>query len=111
VLLRKFNKCNTDVKLCLFKAYCTFYGICYLYNVTVMQRFEAAYVKCVKNVFWFIYARLDIIPSMFFFIWVFLQLALSFTMPGEDLLPAFRVIIASSHHYSVIRLVHAFCAF
>jgi len=22
VLLRKFNKCNTDVKLCLFKAYC-----------------------------------------------------------------------------------------
>jgi len=85
--------CNTDVKLCLFKAYCmSFYGMdtWHLYNVTVMQRFEAAYVKCV-NMF-FGYARLDSVTSMFF-IWFFLQLALSFTMPGVDLLPAFRVIM------------------
>jgi len=58
--------------------------------VTVMQRFEAAYVKCVKMFFY--YARLDSVTSMFF-IWVFLQLAVSFTMPGIDLLPAFRIII------------------
>jgi len=58
--------------------------------VTVMQRFEAAYVKCV-NMF-FGYARFDSVTSMFF-IWFFLQLALSFTMPSVDLLPAFRVII------------------
>jgi len=45
VLISKFNEYNTDVKLCLFKAYCMcFYGMatCHLYNVTVMQRFEAA---------------------------------------------------------------------
>jgi len=41
---------------------------------------------------YFVYARLDNVTSMFF-IWVFLQLVLSFTMPGVDLLPAFRVII------------------
>jgi len=55
------------------------------------QRFEAAYVQCVK-MFFGLYARLDIVTSMFF-IMVFLQLALSFTMSGVDLLPAFRVII------------------
>jgi len=51
VFLRKFKKINIDVKLCLFKAYCmSFYSMAtwHLYNVTVMQRFEAAYVKCVK---------------------------------------------------------------
>jgi len=57
-----------------------------------VQRFEAAYVKCVK-LFFGLYARLDIVTSMFFFIWVFLQLALSFTISGVDLVPAFRVII------------------
>jgi len=44
VLLRKLNKCNTDVKFCLFKAFCvSFYGMAtwHLYNATVMQRFEA----------------------------------------------------------------------
>jgi len=70
----------------------SFYGMatCHLYYVTVMQRFDTAYVKCVKMFFG--YARLDNVTSMFF-IWVFLQLALSFTVPGVDLLPAFRVII------------------
>jgi len=52
VLLSKFNKCNTDVKLCLFKAYCmSFYVMAtwHLFHVTVMERFEAAYVKwCVE---------------------------------------------------------------
>jgi len=61
---------------------------CHIYIVTVKQRFEAAYVEYVKMLF-FRYARLD----MYFCIWVFLQLALSFNMPGVDLLPAFRVII------------------
>jgi len=53
--LRKLNKCNTDVKLCLFKAYCiSFYDMAtwHLHNVTLMQRFEASYVKCVKMFFW-----------------------------------------------------------
>jgi len=59
-------------------------------NVTVMQRFEAAYVRCVKILF--VYARIYSVTSMFF-IWVFLQLALLFTMPGVDWLPPFRVII------------------
>jgi len=70
----------------------SFYGMAtwHLYNVTVKQRFEAAYVKCVK--LFFSYARLDSVTSVFF-IWVFLKLTLSFTMPGVDLLPAFRVII------------------
>jgi len=85
----------TDVKLCFFKAvFLCLYSMAnptwQLYNVTVMQMFEAAYVNCVKM---FVgYARLDNVTSMFF-IWVFLQLVLSFTMPGVDLLPAFRVII------------------
>jgi len=38
VLLRRFKKCNTDVKLCLFKAYCvSLYDMAtwHLYNVTV----------------------------------------------------------------------------
>lgn len=56
VLIRKFSKCSRDVKLCLFRAYCTqFYGAALWerFNITVRQRFEAAYVKCVKMFFWF----------------------------------------------------------
>jgi len=62
----------------------------HLHIVTIMQRFEAAYVKCVKM--FFVYARLDNVTSTLK-IWVFQQLALLFTMPGVDLLPRFRVII------------------
>jgi len=40
-------------------------AIWHRYNVTVMQRFEAAYVKCLKMFFG--YARLDSATSMFFF--------------------------------------------
>jgi len=44
----------------------SFHGMAtwHLYNVTVMQRFEAAYVKCVKM--YFGYARLDSVTSVFF---------------------------------------------
>ena len=67
VLIRKFGKCSRDVKLCLYRAYCMqFYGagLWKSYNVTVMKRFEAAYVKCVKMFFGF--ARLDSVTAMFY---------------------------------------------
>jgi hypothetical protein len=54
LLMRKFSQCSKDVKLSLFKAFCmNFYGDCLWnrYNVTVIRRFEAAYIKCVKC-FW-----------------------------------------------------------
>jgi hypothetical protein len=66
VLIRKFGKCSQDVKLCLFRAYCIqFYGagLWETFNITVMKRFEAAYVKCVKMFFGF--ARLDSVTAMF----------------------------------------------
>jgi len=47
-VIKLIQKCNTDVKLFLFKAYCmSLYGMAtwHLYNVPVMQRFEAAYVQ------------------------------------------------------------------
>ena len=55
VLIRKFSRCSRDVKLCLFRTYCVnFYGIALWkqYNVTVIKRVEAAYVKCIKMLFW-----------------------------------------------------------
>jgi len=68
VLLRKFNKCSLAVKLCLFRAHCRpiqFYGASLWdsFNKTVMKRFEAAYIKCVKVFFGF--ARLDSVTCMF----------------------------------------------
>lgn len=54
VLLRKFGKCNIDVKLCLFKTYCmNLYGaaLWHNFNVSVMYKLQAAYVKCVKIFF------------------------------------------------------------
>ena len=47
-LIRKFIKCSTDVKKCI-----NFYGIALWdnYRVTEMNKFEAAYVKCVKMFF------------------------------------------------------------
>jgi hypothetical protein len=54
LLKRKFSQCSKDVKLSLFKAFCmNFYGDCLWnrYNVTVIKRFEAAYIKCVKMFF------------------------------------------------------------
>jgi len=66
VLIRKFSKCSRSVKLCLFRAYCIqFYGagLWECFNITVMKRFEAAYIKCVKMFFDF--ARLDSVTAMF----------------------------------------------
>ena len=56
MLIRKFSKCDVNVKLCLFRAYCTqFYGCSTWkrFKITVMRRFEAAYVKCIKSFFGF----------------------------------------------------------
>jgi hypothetical protein len=106
VLLRKFNKCNTDVKLCLFKTYCmSFYGIAtwHHYNVTVMMRFEAAYIKCVKMFFG--YARLDSVTSMFF------DLGLPTVGTIFHNARCRFAACVSSHDNSIIRLVHAICAF
>jgi len=56
MLIRKFSKCDINVKLCLFPAYCAqFYGCSTWkrFKVTVRRRFEAAYVKCIKCLFGF----------------------------------------------------------
>jgi hypothetical protein len=53
-LIRRFSKCSTAVKICLFKAYCiNFYGIALWkrHDVTVMRKFQAAYNKYVKLFF------------------------------------------------------------
>ena len=42
MLIRKFSKCDINVKLCLFRAYCTqFYGC------STWKRFTVAVIKCV----------------------------------------------------------------
>jgi hypothetical protein len=54
LLMRKFSQCSKDVKLSLFMSFCmNFYGDCLWnrYNVTVIKRFEAAYIKCVRMFF------------------------------------------------------------
>ena len=64
--LRKFSKCSQAVQLCLCRAHCIqFYGasLWERFNKTVMKRFEAADVKCVKMFFGF--ARLDRVTAMF----------------------------------------------
>ena len=48
MLIRKFSKCDMNVKLCLFRAYCT-----QCYGCSTWKRFKAAYVKCVKSFFGF----------------------------------------------------------
>lgn len=55
-LMRKFSKCSSSVKVCLFKAYClNVYGmpIWNCYNATVFKKLEAAYIKCIKLFFKF----------------------------------------------------------
>jgi len=67
MLIRKFSKCSRDVKMCLFRAYCTeFYGaeLRKCFRTSVLQCFEAAYVKCVKMLFGF--ARKDSVTAMFY---------------------------------------------
>ena len=54
ILIRKFGRCSRNVKLCLFRAHClSFYGAALwnCYNVTVLHKLEAAYVKCTKMFF------------------------------------------------------------
>ena len=66
VLIRKFSNCSRAVKLCLFRAHCIcFYGAALWdnFHVTVINRLEAAYVKCVKMFFGF--ARRDSVTAMF----------------------------------------------
>lgn len=66
VLIRKFSKCSHDIKLCLFRTYCTnFYGAALWeqYNATTMKRLEAAYIKCIKMFFG--YDRLYSVTTMF----------------------------------------------
>ena len=102
VLIRKFGKCSRQVKLCLFRAYCIqFYGagLWETFNITVMNRFEAAY--CVKLFFGF--ARLNIVSAMF----------------CELGLPTFKTIVhnakfnisicAKLHNNLLVRLVSDIC--
>ena len=106
VLIRKFSKCSRNVKLCLFRTYCTnFYGAALWkqYNVSVLKRFEAAYVKCIKMFFG--YDRMYSVTAMFV----------------ELGLPVFSTILhnakcnlvasISVHANSLVRLVHAVCAY
>ena len=106
VLICKFSKCSTEVKLSLFRTYCTnFYGAALWkkYNATTMKRLEAAYVKCVKMFFG--YDRLYSVTNMF----------------CELGLPVFGTILhnakcnfsscLSAHVNAVVRIVHTGCVF
>ena len=103
-LIRKFAKCSTDVKKCLFRAYCiNFYGIALWdnYHVAVINKFEAAYVKCIKMFFG--YGRRDSATGMFFTL----------------CLPTFNTIIHNAklkfdlslkgHENLLVKMVHAVC--
>ena len=106
VLIRKFSKCSRDIKLCLFRAYCTnFYGIALWkqYSASVIKRLEAAYVKCIKMFFG--YDRLHSVTDMF----------------CELKLPVFGTIFhnakynffvsISTHTNALVRIVHDVCAY
>jgi len=74
----------------------------WLHGIFIMSPFEATYVKCVKMFFG--YARLDIVPSMFFY--------LGLPTIGTNIHNArgrFAACFLSQHNS--IRLAHAFCAF
>ena len=102
--IRKFTKCSTDVKKCPFRAYCiNFYGNALWDNchVTVMNKFEAAYVKCIKMFFG--YGRRDSATGMFFTL----------------RLPTFNTIIHNAklkfdlsvkgHENLLVKVLHAVC--
>lgn len=64
-LIRKFHMCSKRVKILLFKSFCLcFYGIALWksFNVTCINRFKAAYHRCIKIFFGF--ARRDSISSI-----------------------------------------------
>jgi len=104
MLLRKFSKCSLAVKLCLFRAHCIQCDGASLWDrfiKTVMKRFKAAYVKCVKVLFWS--AMLDSVTSMF----------------CELGLPTFNTVLhnaklslnnfAKSHTNIIVRLTYEIC--
>ena len=66
-LIRRFAKCSYQVKLCLFRAYCmNFHGVALWnhYSGYVIQKFQAAYNKCIK--LFFGYERRDSMTGVFF---------------------------------------------
>ena len=104
VLIRKFSKCSRDVKLCLFKTYCTnFYGIelWSRYSNAVIKRMQAAYVKCIKMFFGF--EKRQNVSEMF----------LTLGLPTFDTLRynAKRRFInrTAVHNNSVVTVVHNVC--
>jgi len=68
VLLRKFNKCNTYVKLFLFKAYCmSLYGMA-IHGILIMSPLcRGLRLRMSRVNMFFGYARLDSVTSMFFY--------------------------------------------
>jgi hypothetical protein len=54
ILIRRYSKCSTAVKLLLFKAYCLCLydvGIWRNYSVTVFNKLRSGFNKCVKMFF------------------------------------------------------------
>ena len=65
-LCRKFSNCSMEVKITLFRTYClSFYcmSLWERFHKKVLNRIEAAYVKCVKMFFGF--ERLHSVTAMF----------------------------------------------
>jgi len=55
MLVSRFCKCSTNVKLKLFKYYClSMYdlGLWEHFTVTTFNKFRSCYNKCIKNFFW-----------------------------------------------------------
>jgi len=56
ILISRFRCCSWNVKIRLFKAYCTcFYnlGLWRTFNMTTLRRFHSCYNKCLKRFFGF----------------------------------------------------------
>ncbi len=104
-LLRKFAKCSTEVKICLFKAFCiNFYGMSLWnrYNATVFQALESAYVKCIKM--FFQYDKRHSVTA------IFMELGLP-TLTTLLFNAKFRQSATSRSHDNVlVSYVHGICA-
>ena len=56
MLISRFNKCSTNVKLILFKSFCmSVYDVAIwkYFSVTVFNKFGSCYNKCIKKLFVF----------------------------------------------------------
>ena len=65
ILIRKFHNCSHSVKILLFKSFCLcFYGLSLWksFSTKCIERFKAAYHKCIKNFFRF--ARRDSVTGI-----------------------------------------------